>query len=181
MSLTKSSPHFERMMQEQMREDDTSYERYQEEKYLAGKTEEERLISDMDATVDTYQGAKWSFDDLIILRRTLAVTLYRLSAKVRDAHNGAGLAYIHRKFEIAKNIVDAMTHDAKLSATKAETMTEALERSKELRANEVMAEAHRESLRAKIDAAKAVLASMQQEIADGAQEKRNTHFQSTNT
>jgi hypothetical protein len=34
MSLTKSSPAFERMMEEQREHDDLSYQRFQEEEYL---------------------------------------------------------------------------------------------------------------------------------------------------
>ena len=34
MSLTKRSPHFDEMMEEQRREDDLFYQRYREEMYL---------------------------------------------------------------------------------------------------------------------------------------------------
>jgi hypothetical protein len=43
MSLVKSSPAFERLMEENRRRDDTSFEEYQDEQYWAERERQERL------------------------------------------------------------------------------------------------------------------------------------------
>ena len=42
MSLVKSSPAFERLMEENRRRDDTSFEEYQDEQYWAERERKER-------------------------------------------------------------------------------------------------------------------------------------------
>lgn len=136
------------------------------------------IISKMDALVDTYHSGV-DPEGLVALRRELAIYFYRLSEHVRQSHGEAGLAYIRRKFEVAKRIDSAMRENAKLSAAKAETAAEAVEEIKAAREAEVWAEAAREALRTKIEGVKSILASMQQEIAAAAYEKRTTHYQET--
>lgn len=142
-------------------------------------TERERLISHMDAVIDTYHMGNHPVDALIDMRRDLAVHLYRLSAFVKQVHGEAGLSYIQRKFQAAREMVAAKGADAKLPQGTNEVRTEALASTKDNRTTEVWAEAEREALKVKIDAVKQVLASMQQEIAYEAYEKRNAQHQTT--
>ena len=143
-------------------------------------TEREQLISHMDALVDTYHGGTTDINNLLILRRDLAVTLYRLTSFVRHVHGTAGLTYARRKWAVAREIVEAQNADAKMATGKAEYRAETLASVKEAKEAEVWAEAEKEALRSKMDAARQVLQAMQQEIAFEAFEKKTTHFQEAN-
>lgn len=140
-----------------------------------------KAIGDTDTLIDTYLGGSWSIEQLLELRRELAVQLYYLSSHVKRAHGEAGVAYIRRRYNIAHQITEAIRKDSKLSQNKAEAAAEASQEARDDREAEVWAEAEREALRTKIDGIKAVLASMQQEIANAAHEKRTTHVQESHT
>ena len=140
-------------------------------------TEREEITAHMDALVDTYHGGTHTVDQLLILRRDLAVNLYRLSAFIRQVYGEAMLGYVRRKYTIACEMVAAQNADAKMPQSKIEPKTEALNSTFKARTDEAWAEAEKEALRAKIDFAKQVLASMQQEIAYEASEKKTAHFQ----
>lgn len=141
--------------------------------------ERELIISHMDTVIDTYHCGGHPVDALIEMRRDLAVHLYRLSAFVKQVHGEAGLSYIRRKYQAAREMVAAKGADAKLPQGTNEVRTEALASTLDNRTAEVWADAEREALRTKIDMAKQVLASMQQEIAYEAYEKRNAQHQTT--
>lgn len=144
-------------------------------------TEREEIISHMDAIVDTYHAGQQGVESLLILRRDMAANLYRLTAHVRMVYGTAGLAYVRRKWAIAKEVVAAQATDAKLAVSKAEYRADTLASVGEAKEAEVWAEADKEALRSKMDAAKQVLQAMSQEIAYEAYEKKTTHFQETST
>jgi hypothetical protein len=144
-------------------------------------TEREQIISHMDAIVDTYQGGILDPVTLLEVRRDLAVHLYRLTAFVREVHGQAGLTYARRKWAVAKEVVTAQAADAKLAVSKAEYQASTLASVIESKEAEVWADADREALKAKIDATKQVLQSMQQDVAHLSHEAKTTHYQTANT
>lgn len=143
-------------------------------------TEREQLISHMDALVDTYHGGINDVGTLLQVRRDLAVYLYRLTAHMKEVHGNAGLTYARRKWAVAREIVEAQNADAKMATGKAEYRAETLASVKEAKEAEIWAEADKEALRSKMDAAKQVLQAIQQEIAYEAHEKKTTHYQEAN-
>lgn len=143
-------------------------------------TERELIITHIDALVDTYHAGIKDVETLLEVRRDMAVHLYRLTAYVREVHGAAGLSYARRKWAVAREIVQAMNADAKLATGKAEYRAEALASVMEAKEAEVWAEADKEALRAKMDAARQVLQAIQQEIAYEAHEKKTTHYQEAN-
>ncbi len=140
-------------------------------------TEREQIISHIDAIVDTYHAGQQGVEALLVLRRDLAVHLYRLTAHVRTVYGEASLSYIRRKWAVAKEVVSAQAADAKMAVSKAEYRADTLASVGEAKEAEVWAEADKEALRTKIDATKQVLQALQQEIAYEAFEKKTTHFQ----
>ena len=140
-------------------------------------TDREQLTARLDALVDTYHAGAQDIHTLLDLRREIAVHLYRLTAFVRDVHGSASLGYARRKWAVAKEVVAAMAADAKVATIKAEFRAETLAGVQEAREAEVWAEADREALKAKLDAAKQVLQAMQQEIAHLSYEAKTTHYQ----
>lgn len=137
------------------------------------------VVSKIDALVDTYGSDKHGLTSLLEMRRDLAVWMYRLTAHVKQAHGNAGISYARRKFNVAKEVVAARRVDAKEAMTLSEARAETLNSTQVARESEVWAEAEKETLKAKIDLGKQVLAAMQQEIAALAFEERTTHFQNT--
>lgn len=144
-------------------------------------SEKEELIRHLDACVDTYGAGVHDVNSLLVLRRDTAVHLYRLTAFVRDTYGHATLAYVRRKWAVAKEVVAAQAADAKLAVSKAEYRADTLASVGEAKESEAWAEAEKEALKLKIDAVKQVLQSMQQEIANYAHESRTTHHQEPNT
>lgn len=135
------------------------------------------LIGAMDAIVDTYQGQDHPIHALITMRRELAGYLYCLTGFTKKTHGNAGLANVKRKYAFARAVINAKQMDAKLPFNIAEVNSEATDGVRELREQEVMAEAAKDALRDKIRATEQVLASMQQEIAVATHEMKTTHYQ----
>jgi len=140
-------------------------------------SDKKAVIAEMTAIVDTYMSAEHPLPVLLELRKKLSVWSYRLSAHVRQTYGEAGLGYARRKFEIAKHIVGARNIDAKapinfleLSALKTPEVMAAQEK-------EIWAEAEKEELVATMRAARGVLDSLSQEIAELRSEKSNPHHQ----
>jgi hypothetical protein len=142
--------------------------------------ERKELISAMDAICDTYFGGGHPLDALITMRRELAVYSYRLSAHVKQVFGEAGLAYAVRKHTIAKEILRERSVDAKKPEPMnvLEVKVLGVDAVKLAQTDEVWKDATREELKAKLDLAKQVLASLQQEISVLAYEMKTTHFQS---
>ena len=140
-------------------------------------TEKEQLTAHIDALVDTYHAGAQDIHALLNLRREIAVHVYRLTAYTREVHGKAALGYARRKWAVAKEVVAAMAADAKTATIKAEFRAETLAGVQEAREAEVWAEADREALKAKLDAAEQVLQAMQQEIAHLSYEAKTTHYQ----
>lgn len=143
--------------------------------------ERQQLIGHLDALVDTYSAGEHSVDNLITLRRDLAVTLYRVAAHIKQVHGEAGLSYVTRKFVVAKAILDARRLDADpkkpTPMNVLETRVLEIDDVKKAHTDEVWKDAAREELRSKVDGAKQVLAALQQEIAFLTYEYKNTHQQ----
>lgn len=138
----------------------------------------EKLITEMDAIVDTYRGQSNDLHTLLELRRNLAGCLYTLTGYVKKTNGNFGLANVKRKYAFARAVINAKQMDAKLPFNIAEARTEAMEEVKKLREDEVLAEASKDALKSKINATNEVLSSMQQEIAVLTHEMKTTHFQS---
>jgi len=138
-----------------------------------------KLLSHMDALVDTYGCGTHDLASLLDMRRDLAVHTYRLTAHVKQAHGNAILSYARRKWAIAKEVVAARKVDVKEAIALSEARAETMAATQERREAEAWAEAEKEAVRSKIDMSKQVLAAMQQEISVLAWEQRTTHYQDT--
>lgn len=137
----------------------------------------EEIIKAMDNVVDAYHAASYDPAGLLDLRRELAVLSYRLASHVKEVFGGAGLSYLQRKYRIAESIVDARANDAKVAMNILEQQAQKMPSVRNAQEAEILAEAEKDALKVKLTACSQVLASMSQELADMAIEKRTTHYQ----
>lgn len=135
------------------------------------------IIKEIDLLVDEYHTQALALPRLIEVRRHLAIFSYSLASHVKQTYGNAGLKYIQRKYRIAEHIVDARNLDAKAPISLLEMSASKLPSVVSAQQEEVMAEAEKEELIARLRALNNVLNSLQQEIADLRSEKSNPSYQ----
>jgi hypothetical protein len=145
-------------------------------------TEQEQITNHCDAIADTYLGGGHSLDNLLTMRRELAVYGYRLGAFTKQAWGEAGMTYLQRKYAIAKAITDARAMDAAPKATPMnvlEVKAQQLPSVVDAQEKELWAEASKEALKVKLEFIRQVLGAMTQEISVLSHEMKTTAYQST--
>jgi len=131
----------------------------------------------MDDIVDSYMVGSWTLKQLITMLRELSGYSYRLTAHFTQVWGEAELTSAQRKFAIAREIVAARGADLKAPQNKLEVNAEALDSTFQNRKAEIWSSAERETLKAKIAAAKEVCFAMRQEISNLSWEQRTHHYQ----
>jgi len=139
----------------------------------------DEAISEIHALIDTYHAMPHPPELRLLyeVRRDLTAAYSTLARHVKQSYGDRGLAYVYRKYAVAREIAKAQDDDAtkiksdRRSFAALEVKTEALDHVLQRRKEEVETEARWEELEAAFKSADKALVAMSQELADGRKEK----------